>query len=368
MPAQAGPPAPPPKPILIDTVIATVNDSAIMLSALNTNRAGRLRAMMARYGRLLNEDIERVTREELEALIDRHTMAQAAKTFGVFPPEQVESFLRRELERDERELVRDFGSQQAYTRALEEQGRTWQTFVSEQRVDKLAGFAEQFSVDMRLQRQSNLFLTPRMLRETYEREHGRFVRPAEAIVGMVVFQGPDAADKAAAAAARGGIRCGGGQLVGLAGRVGALRHRTGQVHQRAGRALPRRRAARQRARQLAGGRPRHLGAGGTAAPRVGADPARPGRAAGEDPAVLSGPQRPLRGPGRAERTARDVPQRRHRGVQEAGPRAGAPAHRSLAHARGSVRRSPAPHGPGGGRVPGPFAARLAGRRPQPAVA
>jgi hypothetical protein len=200
MPAQADPPVPPPKPILIDTVIATVNDSAIMLSALNTNRAGRLRAMMARYGSLRQDDIERVTREELENLIDRHTMAQAAKTFGVFPPEQVESFLRRELERDERDLVRDFGSQQAYTRALEEQGRTWQTFVSEQRVDKLAGFAEQFSVDMRLQRQSNLFLTPRMLRETYEREHGRFVRPAEAIVGMVVFQGPDAADKAAAAA------------------------------------------------------------------------------------------------------------------------------------------------------------------------
>lgn len=201
MPAQADPPAPQPTPVMVDTVIATVNDSAIMLSALKTNRSGRLRAIQARYGSVRPEDVERVTREELEALIDRHTMAQAAKTFGVFPPEQVETFLRRDLERDERELVRDFGSQQAYSQALQEQGRTWQTFVSEQRVDKLAQYAEQFSVDMRLQRQSNLFLTPRMLRETYERERGRFVRPAEAVVAMVVFRGPDATSQAATAAA-----------------------------------------------------------------------------------------------------------------------------------------------------------------------
>jgi hypothetical protein len=200
-PAQREAPAQPPRPIRIDKVVATVNDSAIMWSALRTNTLGRLRALEARYGRVRPEDIERVSREELEDLIDRHTMAQAAKTFGVFTPEQIETFFRRELERDEQEQIRDFGSHQAWNQALQNAGRTWQTYVSEQRVDKLARYAEEFSVDMRLQRQSNLFLTPRMLRETYEREKSRFVRPAEAIVALVVFAGPDAASNAEAAAA-----------------------------------------------------------------------------------------------------------------------------------------------------------------------
>lgn len=189
-----------PRPILVDTVVATVNDSAIMWSALNTNAYGRLRAAEARFGRVRPEDIERIYREELDALIDRNTMAQAAKTFGVFTPEQVETFFRRDLEREEQEQIRDLGSHQAFSQALQNQGRTWQTYVSEQRVDKLASYAEQFAVDMRLQRQSNLFLTPRMLRETYERELGRFVRPPQALVSLVVFQGPDAATTAAAAA------------------------------------------------------------------------------------------------------------------------------------------------------------------------
>lgn len=201
MPAQADPPPAPPRPVLIDTVVATVNDSAIMWSALRTNTYGRLRALEARFGRLRPEDIERVSREELEDLIDRHTMAQAAKTFGVFTPEQIETYFRRDLERDEQEQIRDFGSHQAWNQALQNTGRTWQTYVSEQRVDKLAKYAEEFSVDMRLQRQSNLFLTPRMLRETFERERSRFVHPAEALVALVVFQGTDAAAKAAAAAA-----------------------------------------------------------------------------------------------------------------------------------------------------------------------
>ncbi|MBL9078535.1 MAG: peptidyl-prolyl cis-trans isomerase [Planctomycetes bacterium] len=193
-------PAPPPPPIRVDTVVATVNDSAILLSSLQTNAVGPLRTLEARFGRVRPEDLRRVLDDELQKLIDRHTMAQAAKTFGTFTPEQVETLLKREFERDEQQQIRDFGSHQAWSQALQNQGRTWQTFVSEQRVDKLARYAEEFAVHMRLQRQSNLYLTPRMMRETYERENGRFVRPAEARVALVVFQGADAAANAAAAA------------------------------------------------------------------------------------------------------------------------------------------------------------------------
>lgn len=186
--------------MLVDRVIATVNDSAILWSALQTNTYGRLRTLQAQFGSLRPEDIERVNRQQLDQLIDRHTMAQAAKTFGIYTPEQVENILRRELERDEQQMIRDLGSQQAYTQALQNQGRTWQTFVSEQRVDKLAGFAEQFAVNMRLQQQENLYVTPRMLRETYQREQKYFVHDAEALVAMVVFRGADAMAHATAAA------------------------------------------------------------------------------------------------------------------------------------------------------------------------
>lgn len=201
LPAQGTPPKAPPRPVLIDRVVATVNDSAILWSALRTNTYGRLRSIEARVGSVRQEDIERVSREELENLIDRHTMAQAAKTLGVVAPEQIENLFRRELERDEQEQIRDFGSHQAWNQALQNSNRTWQNYVSEQRVDKLAKYAEQFSVDLRLQQQASLFLTPRMLRETYEREKSRFVSPAEALVALVTFSGPDRAEHAAAAAA-----------------------------------------------------------------------------------------------------------------------------------------------------------------------
>ena len=201
-PAQEAPANEPPRPILVDTIVATVNDSAILWSALATNANGRLRTLQARYGRLRPEDRQRVYREALDELIDHHTMAQAAKTFGIFTPEQVESFLARDFQRDEQQQIRDFGSHQAWSEALSSGGRTWQTFVSEKRVDKLASYAKEFAVDMRLQRQANLYLTPRMLRERYEKERDtRFVRPAEARVGIVWFRGTDAAAHAAEAAA-----------------------------------------------------------------------------------------------------------------------------------------------------------------------
>lgn len=201
-PSLAQDPAPQVRPpVLVDMVIATVNDSPIMHSELLTLAAGKIRTLEASGRPVRPEDRRALYEEELRDSIQRHTWAQAAKTFGYVPPEQVEAWFQRELERDEQNQVRDLGSYQAFSRELQNQGRTWPTYVREQRVDKMAEFARSFSVTMRMQRQSNLYVTPRMLRETYERFKARYVHEAEAKVAIVSFRGPDAATNAAKAAA-----------------------------------------------------------------------------------------------------------------------------------------------------------------------
>ncbi len=186
---------------VVDQVVATVNDGAIMLSELRTLAAGQIRTLTTKGRPLSTKDIEDIFRFELDGLIDKHRMAQAAKTFGVFTPEQIETFFKNEMEKEEQEKLRDLGSYQEFSRELKREGRTWQTFLSEQRVDKMADFAREFAVGMRLQKQSNLYLTPRMLRETYAREKDYFVHPALARVSILVFRGNDALATAQRAAA-----------------------------------------------------------------------------------------------------------------------------------------------------------------------
>ncbi|HEX5053061.1 MAG TPA: peptidyl-prolyl cis-trans isomerase [Planctomycetota bacterium] len=187
--------------VLVDEVVATVNDSAILESELRTLAAGEIRRRQAQFGRVSPDVVAMIFEGELERRIDQHRMAQSAKTFGVATPEEVEALFRREVKRDEQDQIRNLGSMTEYSLELERQGRTWQTFEREQRVEKMAQFAEDFSVGMRLRQQSNLYLTPRMLRETYEREKDRFVRPAQAQVDLISFAGANALATANEAAA-----------------------------------------------------------------------------------------------------------------------------------------------------------------------
>ena len=192
----------PPPPVLVDKVVATVNDSAILHSDLLTLTEAEIRGREATGKRVRAEDRQQIYEDELRKRIDRHTWAQAAKTFGYVPPEQVEAWFQRELEREEQNQVRDLGSYQAFSRALQDQGRTWPAFVREQRVEKLANFARSFSINMRMQQQANLYVTPRMMREAYEQLKPQlFVRDADAAVAMVTFTGPDAKENAGQAAA-----------------------------------------------------------------------------------------------------------------------------------------------------------------------
>ncbi len=194
-------PAPPAPPILVDTVIATVNDSAIMHSELMTLTAGRIRTLQASGRRLAPADYEAAYDEELQRRVEWYTWAQAAKTFGVVAPELVESQVQRDLEQVEQDQVRDLGSYQAWSRALQNKGQTWPTYARELRVDKMADIAQDISVGMRMQRQANLYVTPRMLRDTFSKHRELFVHDAKAAVAIVMFVGQDAEANARTAAA-----------------------------------------------------------------------------------------------------------------------------------------------------------------------
>lgn len=197
---QPNPPAKQPRFVQVDGVVATVNDSAILWSELMTVAAGRVRSMINSGARLTRADEELVLQAELGKLIDARQMALSLKSLGVVSPDQVESLLRTELEREKQEKVRDLGSVPELSRALKEEGRTWPTYEREQRIGKLGQFAEEFAVYQRFQRNSSLLLTPRMLRETYEKQKVAFVHPAQATVAMVEFRGADAEARATQAA------------------------------------------------------------------------------------------------------------------------------------------------------------------------
>jgi hypothetical protein len=188
------------KRVLVDAVIATVNDSTILRSELLTTAAGTIRTAMDRVGQLSSAEINALYNRELDDLIDHRRMALAAKTLGDLTPDQVEQVLRAELEREKEDTVRDFGSYLAFSQELERTGRTWPNYAREKRIDKLFDLAEQFAIYQRLHKQSNLYLTPRMLRDTYTANLHQFQRPARAAVMLLVFRGPNAEADARAAA------------------------------------------------------------------------------------------------------------------------------------------------------------------------
>jgi hypothetical protein len=201
--AQANPPAPPRQErVLVDAVAATVNDSPIMLSTVMI-AANDLIAQEARRigGPVPPAIVHRRQREMLEKEIMRHRMAQSAKTFGPLTPAQVEQLLDEQIERDRDDQMRDLGGLGLYTAELARSGRTWLTQLREERIDKLERFAQELAVGRRLSRQTNLYVTPRMLREAYEIRKDQFVHAAEASIAQIAFLGPDGKERAAAAAA-----------------------------------------------------------------------------------------------------------------------------------------------------------------------
>jgi hypothetical protein len=198
--AAQGPGAKPPKRLFVDSVVASVNDSAILQSRLFATVSGSILGAEAEAGRPLRQsEIMQMTARDLRLLVNNYQMAQAARSFGNLPPDRFDMILEAQLEQDKENRRRDLGSYGELSAELERTGQTWQTYADGQRIEKLRMLAEEFSIHERLRKQSNLYLTPRMLRATYEQNKDRFVRTAMARVAMVTFRGPDAAETAARA-------------------------------------------------------------------------------------------------------------------------------------------------------------------------
>ena len=193
LPAQAQPRPEQKKQLFVDAVIASVNDTPILQSRLFATSEGTIRGIEARSGRSLTlQEIYQQTWIDLGALISDYQMAQSARSFATIPVERFDDFLANELERDRQERVRELGSYGEFSKELERTGLTWPTYRASRELEKLKIYAKQFAVYERLRKQSNLYLTPRMLRDTYERFRERFTFPTSAKVAMVTFTGDDA--------------------------------------------------------------------------------------------------------------------------------------------------------------------------------
>jgi parvulin-like peptidyl-prolyl isomerase len=204
--AQTTPPRQP-DPVGIDQVVATVGDAAILRSTLTDVAAGRIRVLELDLGRPLREaELAAERNRALEQLIDQHCLAQAAKTLGVYPPSLIEERFQEQLYRAEQEQVRQLGgSYQRWSQELRQQGKTWQTFEREQRLEVMGELTKQIAIYDRLQNQRNLFITPRMMRDFYrENREQLYVHGPRVTLGVVAFLAgtdPDASTEQARAAA-----------------------------------------------------------------------------------------------------------------------------------------------------------------------
>ena len=101
----------PRKLVVIDRVVATVNDTVILSSDLNTLASSEIRVAETTKGSKLT-DAERgfILNRNLQELINRAALSQAAKTLGVLPPDRVEDLLKGMMKEDEDQQIRDFGS------------------------------------------------------------------------------------------------------------------------------------------------------------------------------------------------------------------------------------------------------------------
>lgn len=194
----------PPRPdiVLVDRVVATVGDAAILQSRVVETAAGELRSRQQELGRpLTNEERTVILGTALERLIDQHAMAQAAKTLGVIPPSQVEAIFQHDLAEAEREQVRQFGSYQKLSEEFARRNLTWASFERDQRLERMSELTEQMAVYSRISNQQNLFITPRMMLELYRENVQAFVYGPRVTLGVVAFVGLDDANRARAAEA-----------------------------------------------------------------------------------------------------------------------------------------------------------------------
>jgi hypothetical protein len=174
--------------VLIDEVVGTVNDAAILRTTLDKAVSGSIRGREQELGRPLTEqEALPLRRQALMKLVDEHCMAQAARTLGVVPPARVEEIVQDGLKRATREQIRQLGSELRFTQELKDNGQSWPTWERDQRLRIMSELTEGIAVWGRLQQQHNLYITPRMMREFYYKNRLHFVHPPTATVARIGF-------------------------------------------------------------------------------------------------------------------------------------------------------------------------------------
>src|SRR5262249_46784526 len=107
----------------IDRIVATVNDTPILQSELNTESQGDIRTEEAARGRKLTAtERQQLVDLNLLRLKERAVLAQATKTLGLAPPEGIEQGFRQYLHDEEERQRREFGSMTKYSQELARQG------------------------------------------------------------------------------------------------------------------------------------------------------------------------------------------------------------------------------------------------------
>jgi hypothetical protein len=177
--------------VLVDGVVATVNDTVILQSELIAQVTGRIRTFEAQSGtKVTDAQREAFLQEARRQLIWRAAMAQGAKTLGIVPSQRVDEIVQDMMREDERQQQRDFGSLMRWSEAWAQQNLTYDSYEREQRTAKMYELTKQIAVNARLQNQFNLFITPRMMREAW-RQRQPSLASTVAIVGVVGFGSRD---------------------------------------------------------------------------------------------------------------------------------------------------------------------------------
>src|SRR5262249_16805778 len=116
--------------------------------------------------------------------------AGAPSPLGIAPPQRIDEIVQEMMREDERQQQRDFGSLMRWSEAWAQQNLTYDTYEREERTAKMVELTKQMAIGGRLQNQLDLFITPRMMRDTWRPNPANLASP-QAIVGVVGFGGRD---------------------------------------------------------------------------------------------------------------------------------------------------------------------------------
>ncbi len=186
---------------VLDEVVVTMGDKAILWSTLNEAYTARLTGLMA-GGKTFNTN-ERVDlwREVLKSFIGEAVRSQAVKTVGKFTPDQVEEIVNREMETWQERRIQEQGSLNKFRESLKKLGESEFTLRARARNEVYQQIAR-YEMEANLRDRRALMVTPAEMRKLYLKKLPEMQISASARLGMMSLkiQDPSQADEVLAKA------------------------------------------------------------------------------------------------------------------------------------------------------------------------